>query len=198
MVRKAFLFSVALLMTFIFSGTVAAAPAQQNDTNRVVTSPERVLIAYFSLSGNTRLIARDIQNLVGGDLFEIKTVRQYGPDFDAAVEQAREDLRTNARPELVSKVTNMQAYDVVFVGFPNWVGTMPMAVYSFLEQHNFTGKKIVPFCTHGTSGVGNTVSDLKKLNLQAEIQPHIGIYRNDVKTAETVVAEWLRAMGYIH
>lgn len=194
---KIFLFNVALLMGIVLSSTVTAH-AQQNDRNRTATSHERILIAYFSLSGNTRLIARDIQKQVGGDLFEIKAVKQYGPDFDAAVEQAREELRTSARPELTAKIDAMQQYDVIFVGFPNWVGTMPMAVYSFLEQYDFTGKTIVPFCTHGTSGVGNTVSDLKKLNLQANIRQHIGIYRNNVKTAESAVAEWLRGLGYTY
>lgn len=189
---KAFLFSAALMLAFL-CGT---ACAQQGGSPRSPVAPERILIAYFSLSGNTRLIAHDIQKVVGGDLFEIKAVRQYGPDFDAAVEQAREELGTNARPALTASVANMQDYDVVFVGFPNWVGTMPMAVFSFLEQHDFTGKTIVPFCTHGTSGEGNTVNDLKKLNLQATIRPHIAIYRNDVKTAEKPVAEWLRGLGY--
>ena len=166
--------------------------AQSNDNH------QRILIAYFSLSGNTRLIAHDIQKMIGGDLFEIKAVRQYGPDFDTAVEQAREELRNNARPELQAKIPNIQDYDSIFVGFPNWVGTMPMAVFSFLEQHNFSGKTIVPFCTHGTSGVSNTVTDLKKLNLQATIREHIAFYRNDVKDAEVPVRNWLRNLGYLN
>lgn len=193
MLHKSVLLPVVLLLAVMLSGPMAAQ-AQQNDRNPTVQG--RILIAYFSLSGNTKRIARDIQQQVGGDLFEIKAVRQYGPDFDTAVEQAREELRTNARPELTAKVDNMPQYDIIFVGFPNWVGTMPMAVYSFLEQYDFTGKTIVPFCTHGTSGVSNTVSDLKKLNLHATIRQHIAIYRNDVKTAEPVVAEWLRGLGY--
>lgn len=171
--------------------------AQQGGSGQQGDSQAKILIAYFSHSGNTRLIANDIHKLVGGDLFEIKTVREYAPDFDTTVDQAREDLRNNARPELAAKVANMQDYNLIFVGFPNWVGTMPMAVFSFLEQHDFKGKTIIPFCTHGTSGISNTVSDLTKLNLQADIRQHIGIYRNDVRTAEQAVAEWLRGLGYI-
>lgn len=168
-----------------------------NDLNSADSAP-RILIAYFSMSGNTRLIARDIQKMTGGDLFEIKAVREYGPDFDSAVEQAREELQNRARPALQAKVVNMQDYDVVFVGFPNWVGTMPMAVFSFLEQHDFTGKTLVPFCTHGTSGISNTITDLKKLNLQAKIREHIAIYRNDVKDAEEPLRNWLNGLGYLN
>lgn len=191
---KKFLLTLIMAFSIAYAGS---AYAQQNNDVISAASPPRILIAYFSMSGNTRLIAHDIQKMTGGDLFEIKTVREYGPDFDSAVEQAREELRSGARPELQAKVTNMQTYDVVFVGFPNWVGTMPMAVFSFLEQHDFTGKTLVPFCTHGTSGISNTISDLKKLNLHAEIREHIAFYRNDVKNAEESVRNWLRELGYL-
>ena len=193
-IMKRFLLTLIMAFSIAYAGS---AYAQQNNDVISAASPPRILIAYFSMSGNTRLIAHDIQKMTGGDLFEIKTVREYGPDFDSAVEQAREELRSSARPELQAKVTNMQTYDVVFVGFPNWVGTMPMAVFSFLEQHDFTGKTLVPFCTHGTSGISNTISDLKKLNLHAEIREHIAFYRNDVKNAEESVRNWLRELGYL-
>lgn len=185
-----------LILTLALCGAVSAH-AQQNIDSGAVSRP-RILIAYFSMSGNTRLIAQDIQRMMGGDLFEIKAVREYGPDFDSAVEQAREELRTGARPELRAKVSSMQDYDVVFVGFPNWVGAMPMAVFSFLEQHDFRGKTIVPFCTHGTSGISNTITDLKKLNLHAKIREHIAFYRNDVRDAEESVRTWLRGLGYLN
>ncbi len=190
---KKFILILVLTMAYAVS-----AHAQQSNNVGSAASHSRILVAYFSMSGNTRLIAHDIQRMTGGDLFEIKAVREYGPDFDSAVEQAREELRNGARPELQAKVANMQDYDVVFVGFPNWVGTMPMAVFSFLEQHDFTGKTLVPFCTHGTSGISNTISDLKKLNLHAEIREHIDFYRNDVKNAEEPVRNWLRELGYLN
>lgn len=189
-IRKLLLMLTALLMA------VGPAQAAQSPQGGQSAPKPRILIAYFSMSGNTRLIAHDIQRLIGGDLFEIKTVRKYGPDFDGNVEQAREELSNNARPELAATVTNMAEYDVIFVGFPNWVGTMPMAVFSFLEQHDFKDKTIVPFCTHGTSGISNTMSDLRKLNLGAEVRQHINFYRNDVHTAQPQIAGWLRALGY--
>lgn len=196
MIKKVFLLKGTLaLLCILFSMSVTHA--QQSGNNSEPNSRPRILIAYFSLTGNTRLIAHDIQEMVGGDLFAIKAVRQYGPDFDTAVEQAREELRTAARPELQAKVANMQDYDTVFVGFPNWVGTMPMAMFTFLEQHDFSGKTIVPFCTHGTSGISNTISDLKGLNLHANVREHIAIYRNDVRDAQETVRGWLRGLGYL-
>lgn len=186
-----------MLALVLALGCAAGAHARQ-DGGDGAAPPVRMLIAYFSMSGNTRLIAEDIQRMTGGDLFEIKPVRAYGPDFDSAVEQAREELRTGARPELTASVAHMHEYDVVFIGFPNWVGTMPMAVFTFLEQHDFRGKVLAPFCTHGTSGISDTINDLKKLNLQAEIRPHIDFYRNDVKDAEEPVRNWLRELGYLN
>ena len=185
---------VLLTVVFVFCGTASAAPQSNSSTH---ADSSRMLIAYFSLSGNTRLIARDIQRMTGGELFEIRPVRRYGPDFDTAVEQARQELREQARPKLKETISDMSRYDVVFVGFPNWVGTMPMPVFSFLEQYDFSGKTIVPFCTHGTSGPASTFRDLAALPLHAVILEGLAVYRNDVPHAEARVREWLHNLGYL-
>lgn len=186
-----------MLLLSLTAVVVAAAPSPAGQPAPPSQRAPNILIAYFSLSGNTRLIARDIQKMTGGDLFEIRPVHSYGPDFDTAVEQARRELAEQARPPLQEHVDDMARYDVVFVGFPNWVGTMPMPVFTFLEQHDFRGKTIVPFCTHGTSGPSNTVRDLKALNLHAAVRQHIAIYRNDVHSAEDRVRAWLKELGYL-
>ena len=98
------------------------------------------LTAYFSHSGNTREIARQIHENIGGDLFEIVPVDPYPADYDAVVEQARKELDKKSRPELKTKVGNMDSYDVVFVGYPNWWGTMPMPVVTFLSEYDLSGK----------------------------------------------------------
>lgn len=113
------------------------------------------------------------------------------------MEQARQELREQARPKLKENISDMSRYDVVFVGFPNWVGTMPMPVFSFLEQHDFRGKTIVPFCTHGTSGPANTINDLKALPLHATVRDALSVYRNDVRDAEGRVRAWLKDLGYL-
>lgn len=155
----------------------------------------RILIAYFSQSGNTRLIAEDIDYFTHGDLFEIKTKEPIVGDFDALVQKARSDRAANRRPELTTKINNMDDYDIVFLGFPNWVGTMPMPVFSFLEQYNFKGKTLVPFCTHGTSGISDTMSDLEKLNLGASIAPYFHVYRGDVANARADVGKWIESLN---
>lgn len=155
----------------------------------------RILIAYFSQSGNTRLIAEDIAYFTHGDLFEIKTKEPIVGDFDTLVQKARADRAANRRPELAAHVNNMNNYDIVFVGFPNWVGTMPMPVFSFLEQHSFKGKTLVPFCTHGTSGISDTISDLEKLNLGATVAPYFHVYRGDVANARADVGKWLKSLN---
>lgn len=157
----------------------------------------RILIAYFSLSGNTRVIARDIQKMTGGDLFEITPVKGYGPDFESALEQARAEFKMRARPQLKTRVADIDAYDVIFIGFPNWVGTMPMPVFSFLEQYDFSGKTLVPFCTHGTSGISDTISDLKKLPIKADIRDYIDFYRDEIKDADIRLRKWLGEPGYL-
>ena len=117
------------LAVLLFCASAIVAPHAE----AAAAPAPKILIAFFSLTGNTRLIARDIQKMTGGDLFEIRPVHGYGPDFDGAVEQARRELRENARPPLKETVSDIRSYDVVFVGFPNWVGTMPMPVFTFLE-----------------------------------------------------------------
>lgn len=156
----------------------------------------KILIAYFSFSGNTRLIARDIESFVGGDFFEIQSQTPIQGDFESMVEAARRELATNARPALVRKIDNLDQYDTIFVGFPNWVGTMPMVLFSFLEAHDFKGKTLIPFCTHGTSGISNTISDFEAHANGGKVLRYFDVYRSDVQTARPQVKEWLQSLGF--
>ncbi len=152
-------------------------------------------MAYFSHAGNTREIANQIHEKVGGDIFEIVTVDPYPEDYNACVNQAKQEQDDNSRPELAAKVENMDSYDVVFVGYPNWWGTMPMAVFTFLEEYDFSGKTIVPFCTHEGSRLGRSVEDIKKLCPQSTILEGLAVRGGDVKNAQNEVSEWLRETG---
>ena len=134
----------------------------------------RTLIAYFSRKGNnyldgsivdlpvgnTEVAAKMIQALAGGDLFHIDTVKPYPSDYTKATEVAQWELSQNARPALAGHVDSLEGYDVVILGYPNWWGTMPMAVFTFLEAHDFAGKTILPFCTHEGSGLGQSERDI--------------------------------------
>lgn len=176
--------------TSVQSENDAAAPKSSEN--------QRILVAYFSHSGNTRNIAAQIHAAVGGDLFEIQTVKQYNTDFETTVAEALLEQKSNARPALAAKVADMQAYDVVFLGFPNWCGTMPMALFTFMEQYDFSGKNIVPFCTHGSSGLSNTIDDLKKLAPSSAVQKALSLHRSEVRTADAAVKTWLRELSYTH
>lgn len=128
---------------------------EENNKTQLDTANQKILVAYFSFSGNTQMIANQIHENVGGDIFETKTEDAYPTDYNAVVDQAKKEKADNYRPKLATKVENMDSYDVIFLGYPNWRGTMPMAVFTFLEEYNLSGKTIIPFCTHDGSAYYN-------------------------------------------
>ena len=121
------------------------------------------------LLGNTQYIASLIQEHTGGDLFLIETKEKYPADYDETDAQARQENSENARPELATQVENLEQYDTVFLGFANWYYGMPMAVYSFLESHDLSGKTIVPFATSGGSGFSDAISVIQELQPNATV-----------------------------
>lgn len=142
--------------------------------------------------GNTERVAEFIQKAVGGDLFEIETVREYSKDYMTCTEEAKAELRENARPELKEYLDSIDQYDTIFVGYPNWWGTMPMCVYTFLEHYDLTGKKIVPFCTNEGSGMGGSERELKKICKGAEIASGLSIHGAEAAKSEGKVAAWAK------
>ena len=154
-----------------------------------------VLSAYFSHSGNTRAIAEMIYKNAGGNIFEIVSVDPYPADYDAVVEQAKKELDTEFRPRLKTKVTDMDSYTTVFVGYPNWWGTMPRPVAAFLSEYDFAQKTIAPFCTHEGSGLGRSVKDIRKLCPAATVLDGLAIRGGSVNHAQDAVAGWLREIG---
>ena len=118
----------------------------------------KILIAYFSHSGNTKVVANSIKENIGGDIFEIKTSLSYPTSYNAVVDKAKKEQNANDRPELISHVENMDSYNVIFIGYPNWWGTIPMAEFTFLEEYNFSGKTIIPFCTHANTSTAGWAS----------------------------------------
>jgi flavodoxin len=153
------------------------------------------LSAYFSHSGNTREIAHLIHEGIGGDIFEIISVDPYPGDYQEVVELARKELSRDYRPRLKTKVENMDLYNVVFIGYPNWWGTIPMPVATFLSEYDFSGKTLVPFCTHGGSALGRSVADIKRLCPQSTILEGLPVRGTDVKNARNKVSGWLRELG---
>jgi len=147
-------------------------------------------INYLSI-GNTEIIAKKIKEITGSDLFQVDTVENYPEDYLETTEVAQDEKTLNARPELTEKVVDMDAYGVIYLGYPNWWGTMPMALYTFLESYDFSGKTIIPFCTHEGSGIGNSERDIEKLCPEATILPGLEILGSSVKNADHLIKSWL-------
>lgn len=170
--------------------------------NTVVENPDSIDVdAETSASvlspGNAELIANWIAEETGGDLFSIKTQNKYSSDYDECLNQARKERDNNERPALVGRVNNINDYDVIFLGFPNWWYTCPMAVFTFVESYDLEGKTIIPFCTHGTGGLSRTIRDLKNiLPENCEVLEAIGVYRPEVKNSKNKVLDWLMKLGY--
>jgi flavodoxin len=169
-------------------------------------SNTKILIAYYSrkgsnwvsgkiahlATGNTEVIAKKIDGLVGGDLFEINTVKPYPLDYTETTRVAKDELRRNFRPELTDRVKKMGDYDVIYLGYPNWWNTFPMAVFTFLESYDFSGKTIVPFCTHEGSGLGSSERDIKRVCPDATVLVGIAIRGSSVDGADNIVKNWVK------
>lgn len=152
-----------------------------------------VLIAYFSWSGNTRGIAEEIQRQTGADLFEIQLVEPYSTDYNTVLDQAQQDQNEQARPELSTHVENMDQYDTIILGYPNWWASIPMPIASFLEEYDFTGKTILPFCSHGGGGLGQSQTAIAKLVPNAVLAEGLAINYSGGSSMPDDVTKWLEA-----
>ena len=168
-------------------------PAVTPDTSEtpVTGDSSSVLIAYFSWSGNTEQVAQIIQQETGGDLFEIAPATPYTDDYNELLDIAQQEQADNARPELAGQVDNWDQYDIVFVGYPNWWGDAPMAVYTFLESYDWSGKTLVPFNTSASGGFGRSLSGLEESAAGASILEGISFTERTIGDAQSDVAAWL-------
>lgn len=143
--------------------------------------------------GNTERVAEFIQKAVGGELFEIETVREYSASYMECIEEAKAEKSANARPEIASAPESLDAYDTIFVGYPNWWGTCPMCVFTFLERYDLSGKRIVPFCTNEGSGMGTSERDLARACPGATVEKGLSITGHRAADSETEVAAWAKS-----
>ena len=140
--------------------------------------------------GNTETVAEFIQKAVGGDLFEIETVKEYAADYYACIEEAKQELRDGARPELKKYLGSIEGYENIFICGPCWWGTYPMAVFTQLEKLDFTGKKVMAVMTHEGSGLGSCERDLKKLCRGAVFGTGLAVHGAEAAESESMVAAW--------
>ncbi len=205
------------------SSTENTAEPAENETGSTETSGTaetgngNILVAYFSVMetdgvdtvagasrvavngevlGNNEYIAQIIQQETGGDLFAIETVQDYPTTHDPLLEFAYNEKADNARPELATQIENLDSYDVIFLGYPNWNADLPMPLYTFLEEYDFSGKTIIPFTTHGGSGFSRTIQTISDLQPNATvISDGLSISRNSVSGAESDVVDWVNSLN---
>ena len=196
----------------INSSSNAVTEAVQNNTDN-----ENILIAYFSVPenvdtdgidansgasivvknkdvlGNMQYMAMTIQEAIGGELFGIETKEKYPLEHETLVNQAKEEQNEEVMPELATHIENVEQYDIIFLGYPNWWGDMPQPLYTFLEEYDFSGKTIIPFNSHGGSGFSNTIEEIKKLQPNATVKDDgLSISRNDVADSEQEITDWAK------
>lgn len=148
-------------------------------------------------TGNTGVVADMIAKKTGGELHSILTTEKYPADYDEVVEQGKSEGEANARPELISNIENLDEYDTIFVGFPNWWYDMPMAMYSFFDEYDFSDKTIIPFCTSGGSGFSDSINAIKSLEPNADvIENGLAVSGSSAENAQNDVNEWLSELGY--
>lgn len=157
----------------------------------------KILVAYFSWSGNTRNMAEQIKKITNADIFEIIPTAAYPTDYSACVEQAKKEVNANFKPALKTKLESIQSYDIIIVGSPNWWGTIAPPVATFLSSYNFSGKTILPFITHEGSRMGNSVEDIKKLCPKSTILKGLPVRGSSVKNAGGDILDWLKDNGII-
>ena len=169
----------------------------------------KTLIAFFSRAdenyfagamryvkvGNTEIVVNGMKELIDADNFKIEMKNPYSPVYMTCIEEAKKDLRAKARPELVSLPESIDEYDTIILAYPNYWGTMPMAVFTFLEAFNFTGKTILPLCTNEGSGMGGSERDLKKACPGADVKSGLSVTGSSAADSAGSVKRWLSANG---
>ena len=172
---------------------------------------KRILVAYFSRSGNnyingkimnlpvgnTEVLANLIVEITKGNIFRIDTMSPYPSDYEETIDVAGKELREKARPKLSNRVENMSLYNTVLLGYPNWWGTIPMPIATFLTEYDFAGKTIAPFCTNEGSGLGRSIADIKALCTKSTILDGLAVRGSNVRSTGTQVLNWLREIKVV-
>ena len=169
----------------------------------------KTLIAFFSRAdenyfggamryvkvGNTEIVVNDMKEMIDADTFKIEMKDPYSPVYMTCINEAKQDLRAKARPELVSMPASIDEYDTVVLAYPNYWGTMPMAVFTFLENFDFSGKTILPLCTNEGSGMGGSERDIKKTCPDAVVKSGLSVTGSEAANAAGRVKKWFAANG---
>ena len=167
-------------------GNVSTIAEQEN-----LNAGSKILIAYFSWSGNTRGIAQEIKKQTGADIFEIEPEKSYSDDYNTVLREAQSDQHKQARPKIKGSVKNFEQYNIIILGYPNWWASIPMPIASFLESYNFSGKKIMPFCSHGGGRFGQSLTAISKLAPNAVITGGLSVHYSGGSSLKSNIKNWL-------
>lgn len=200
------IFSILIILSFMLlyggcqnnSKEKNNPPSNSTDQSVIEQSAKtdtKSLIVYFSWSGNTKNLAQTIQSQTNADIFEIEAVVPYGDDYDTVVDLAQEEQRADARPAITNQIENINEYDVIYVGYPNWWGDMPMILYTFFDNYDLSNKTIAPFCTSGGSGLSNTVNEIKNLEPNAAATNGLHIGSSSVNNSDNTIRQWLQEIN---
>ncbi|VWC91325.1 hypothetical protein BLA18112_03342 [Burkholderia lata] len=184
-----------VLMAAVAALPLNTAVAKGSGSNIVRKTRSRVLVAYFSRSGNTRVVAGLLQRAFEADVFEMRPANQYPEEYLATVEQARQERDSGFEPALAARLPGIGTYDTVYLGFPIWGETAPPVVRSFLATHDLTGKTLRPFVTHGGYGLGNSLSVLASHAPQAKMCSPFVMEADQERKTMNLVNEWLDETG---
>lgn len=174
------------------AANASSTPTEQTGTAK---TDKKALVVYFSYTGNTRTLATQIRQSVGGDIFELQPATPYSTDYDTVVKQGKQEVESGYKPPLKSKVDNLTAYDVIFIGTPIWWYTIAPPVATFLAESDLAGKTIIPFCTHGGYGAGHSAEDIKKLAPKATVLDEL-VLNGSQSYSQTEISVWLNKVGF--
>ena len=174
------------------TGTSSASQSSQPNSSQ---TGSKSLVVYFSWSGNTENVAKSIQSQTDSDIFEIVPATPYSDDYDAVVDLAQAEQSEDARPAIADSIENIADYDVIYVGYPNWWGDMPMILYTFFDSYDFSDKTVAPFCTSSGSGLSDTVNAIKELEPNAAVTEGLHIGSGASSNPDDAVSEWLSEIG---
>ena len=171
-------------------------PETDSPYNMTREEENSTVVINGKVLGNTQYVAELIQEMTGSDIFRIQPVKPYPKEHRALVALARKEQEENARPAIAAKIAAPESYETIFIGYPNWWADMPMILYTFLEQYDFSGRTIIPFCTHGGSGLSGTVSSIQKKQPGAQVvRTAFCLSRSRMDEAPEKVAKWLKKIG---
>jgi flavodoxin len=193
--RRDFVLSM-LAAAAVVGGASSATIKLAGEAFAAPPAPEKSLIIFYSWSGNTKGIATQISQKTGAKMLELELAKPYSSNYNTCIDEAKRDQEQNARPALKTTIPNLAQYDVIYLGYPNWWGTIPMHFYTLLEQNDFSGKTIVPFCSHGGGGLGRSVSDIKKLSPKATVAEGLSVSSAGGGSLSSDIDNWLRKIGF--